>query len=216
MNKGMQIITAFVIGMLVAGAFVYGLYEAPGGIKERYGDQRYAQGRAAGQAAAVTYVPLSKVEFDITGSTTLNYTAEVNASDDVATRAWENTTISIKNKEDSGIAHLRLALRVPGEEDGLPDELEQEEFMVYITDASGTTTHYLFGDDDWDGEYHNYDFDLSASSSLTYTLATSMKACNDIFENGQSLSIEIYLWERDAGLNGQGAVIDSEKLTLET
>ena len=213
-----QATTIFVIAILagaVGAGAVYGYYALPGGKLDQVEQQAYNQGYNVGTSSATRYVPPANIDFSIS-PTTLNYTAAVNASDDVASATYENATITIENKEDTGSATVRITLKVSGEDDGLPDALEKDEFQVYIHSTEGNT--WLFGSSESDGEYHSggYQFTIPANTVKTLTLATMMSACNDVFENGKTYGITVYLYQVGAGVNGAGTVIDSEKLTLTT
>jgi len=203
-----------VVAVAVAASLIVAYYELPGGRLDQVYDSAYSKGQTAGAAGAGRYIP----ESDITMSaspTVLNYTSAVNASDDIATQTWQNTTLTISNDEETGYTTVLLTLQVTGEDDGLPDELEQNEFQVLVHTTSGDT--WLFGSDDWDGEYHGgYKFDISANQQLTLTLSTTMDDCNDVFEDGKTHHISVYLYEYGVGVNGAGKVIEETKLTLNT
>jgi len=197
---------------LIATVAVYETGVIPSRVQEaRLEQQRLDQQRQ------VTYVEPSDIRMSVSPSV-LNYTAAVNASDDVATQTWKNATITLEVKDIPGTKDkttVTLTLQAPGEDDGLPDELEQNEFQVYIYTTEGKT--WLFGSDDWDGEYKGgYTFDMSENQEKEITLVTTMKACEDVFEDGETHTITLYLWEPGVGYGAQGKVIDEVTLTLET
>lgn len=200
--------------VFVAGIFVCYAVMQTGVIQPLQEQLQQAQMQAQ---QAPRYIEPSDIRMEVS-PTTLNYSAAVNSSDDVATQTWKNATITLEVKDIPGVREkttVRLTLQAPGEENGLPDELEQNEFQVYVHTTSGDT--WLFGSDDWDGKYHSgYTFDISENQKMTITLATTMKACEDVFEDGKSHTITVYLWEPNVGLNGAGKVIDEITLTLET
>lgn len=210
--------TAVMMGVVVVVAIIVtvGFYEVYRLPQETESLRQQVTQLQAQLSQRVSYIEPSDIRL-AADPTVLNYTADVNASDDVATQVWHNTTIDIDVKDipNRDMTTVRLTLAPPGEDEGLPDDLEQNEFQVYITTTTGSTV-YLFGKD-WNGEYQNgWTFDISENEAMTVTLCTSMKACNDIFEDGQTHTIYLYLYEPNVGVNGQGKVIDYLTLTLNT
>jgi len=215
--KNINAVIAIFVAVAMVGIGVWGLmyykYEGPGGEI----DQAAAAARA--QQASIDALNRYTIPSDIDMSSTdtaFDYSSAVNASDDVATQTWDNiTTIQIENKETTGTATVRLTFQVTGEDDGLPTALEQNEMQFYIHTSTGDT--WLFGSNDWDGDYHSgYTFDIAANSIITVTLASTMDDCNDVFSDGKTYHIDLYLWQPGVGVGGAGAVLDTLQLTLAT
>ena len=210
------------IGLAIGGIFVYEMNQA-GILKLRQAyQQQIQQLQQQMQYQKPAYIQPSDIRMSIPSgaSSILNYTAAVNSTDDVAAQAWANTTIhfSVKSIAPSknGQTTVWLKLKVPGQEDGLPVALQKNEFQMFTYTASGAKT-WLWGYSDWTGGFKaGVPITLANNQELDINLATTMKACNDVFEDGQSYTITLYLWEPGVGPYGNGAVIDTLTLTLET
>jgi len=209
--KDATAILAIVVVAIAVGVLAYAYYEG------YVIPERIAQEKVKWQMAqpTVTYIEPSDIRMEA-DPTVLNYTAAVNASDDVATQTWQNTTITFTVKEISpskgGKTTVTLTLNPSGEEEGLPTELKQDEFEIYVYGVDGSKT-YLFKDGKYTG---GYTFDISENQIKELTLATTMYACQDVFEDGKTHTITLYLYEPGVGLNGAGKVIDYITLTLTT
>ena len=168
------------------------------------------------------YIQPSDIRMSVpsTATSTLNYTAAVNASDDVTSTTYKNTSIHFKVKSiapsKNGQTTVWLKLKVSGYEDGLPAALQKDEFQVYAYTTGGPHT-WLWGTSDWQGGFKaGLPITLAENQEFDVNIATVMKECNDVFEDGQSYTITFYLWEPGVGPYGNGAVIDTLTMTLET
>ena len=226
-GEKMKDMNALAIGvvMLIAGvAITAGLYEGniiPARMQQV--EQTYQQQIAQlSQQAAQGYIQPSDIRMSVpSGSPTVfNYTAAVNASDDVATQSWANTSIHFAVKDiapsKGGTTTVWLKLQVAGQDDGLPAALQKNEFQVYAY-TTGTPKTWLWGTSDWQGGFKaGVPITLAANQEFDLNLATTMKACNDVFEDGQSYTVTLYLWEPGTGPHGNGDVVDTLTFTLNT
>ena len=216
-------VALLLVGLVVGGAFVYESEQQKiSQLQSQYEQQIQQLQYQLSHAQYTGYIEPSDIRMSIPSgsSSTLNYTAAVNSTDDVASTTYQNTTIKFTVKSiapsKNGQTTVWLKLRVPGQEDGLPTELQQDEFQIYAYTATGTKT-WLWGTSDWQGGFKpGVPITLAENQETEINLATVMKACNDVFEDGQSYTITLYLWEPGTGPYGNGAVVDTITLTLET
>lgn len=216
-------VVMLVVGLVIGGAFAYEQQQGNiSKLKQTYNQQIQNLQQQLQQAQYTGYVEPSDIRMSIpsTASSTLNYTDAVNASDDVATQSWANTSIHFQVKSiapsKNGETTVWLKLRVSGQDDGLPTALQKNEFQVYAY-TTGTPKTWLWGTSDWQGGFKaGVPITLAENQEFDLNLATTMKACNDVFEDGQSYTITLYLWEPGTGPHAQGAVVDTLTLTLET
>lgn len=216
-NVFVVVVGVLLVGLVIGGAFMYEKEET----KYKEIMQQYEQQiqQLQYQAQYGGYIEPSDIRMSAT-STTLNYTAAVNSTDDVASETYKNLTIHLTVKSiapsKNGETTVWLKLRASGQDDGLPVELQKDEFQIYAYTATGTKT-WLWGTSDWQGGFKSgVPITLAENQETDINIATVMNACNDVFEDGQTYKITLYLWEPGTGPYGNGDVVDTLTLTLET
>lgn len=221
---------AFVLGvvMLIVGLAIGGLFEYQqtqnqvNQIKSQYEQQIQNLQYQLQQQYQQGYVEPSDIRMSVpSGSpTTLDYSAAVDANGTVAATTYQNTSIHFAVKSiapsKNGQTTVWLKLQVAGQEDGLPAELQQNEFQMYTYTSTGTKT-WLWGSSDWQGGFKaGVPITLAENQETNINLATAIKDCSGVFEDGQTYTITLYLFEPGTGPHGNGAVVDTLALTLTT
>lgn len=196
---------ALIVG-LVAAAGTY-VYMDQRTVSQAEYDSLQSQVNTLNSQLAAAQAPASDVTLTI-DNTTYDFSSEVNASYDVPTETWKNRTITITNDESTS-QNIRLDFTVTGKDDGLPTDLVNDDFETYVYNSGDGSKSWLFNHDG-SGEYESgWSATIPADTQWTRTLSTYMPAVDDVFEDGQSYDIDVYLV---AG----GDVVDSLDLTLIT
>ena len=195
--------TAIVLGLVAivaTGALVGGYYHyyVVPDAEEEAEVAGLAAGWASGYASGMAAAPISNViPLDCALTTvTFDFTAEVNASDDVASDAWETDTLTIENIDPTRTArsvYVRLDDPVTGI-DGLPTLLEKTELQVYINVTGSSTPLYK------SAAYKLYSIgDIVAGQTVTLTVSVLIQESEDVFENGKTHDLKLFVYQSTAG-----------------
>jgi hypothetical protein len=172
-------LVVLVIGALVGAGGAY--YYMQPQIDSAF-DQGSAYGQSIGAQSVVVTAPDITVDWDV--SDTWDFNAVIDADGDVTADTSAMDTIVIENTGDVDIAGLYISLQDPQTNDGLPDELENKYFWIYM-DYGAVTGINLYEDAEYRAGYNLGSLPAGATMEVDVYIGV-LENTKGLFEDGET------------------------------